>query len=51
MFIQLSQLTKWPLYVSPFLSSTSYGGKERQELILLNTLGYVVREELTFFLP
>ena len=25
MFIQLSQLTRWPLYVSPFLSSTSIG--------------------------
>ena len=25
MFIQLSQLTRWPLYVSPFLSSTSMG--------------------------
>jgi len=24
MFIQLSQLTRWPLYVSPFFSSTSY---------------------------
>jgi len=23
MFIQLSQLTKWPLYVSPFFSSTN----------------------------
>ena len=25
MFIQLSQLTKWPLYVSPFFSSTNWG--------------------------
>lgn len=51
MFIQLSQLTKWPLYVSPFLSSTSCGGKERQELILPNSLGYFVRKELKFFSP
>ena len=24
-FIQLSQLTRWPLYVSPFFNSTSWG--------------------------
>lgn len=27
MFIQLSQLTRWPLYVSPFFNSTSWGSR------------------------
>lgn len=31
MFIQLSQLTRWPLYVSPFFSSTSWGEKEHDQ--------------------
>lgn len=34
-FIQLSQLTRWPLYVSPFFSSTSWENKEQEQLVIL----------------
>lgn len=42
MFIQLSQLTKCPLYVSPFLSSTNYRGTE------IEIRGVIVQHVLKF---
>lgn len=35
MFIQLSQLTRWPLYVSPFFNSTSWRQEESNPVVLV----------------